>query len=228
MRIKFYILSRELQLYQCFLLGKDSSDSYLIGHKSEKQLYKNARVFKLNSYALYLFLNEIQCCPNYHSCVARNIKSSSSQFIIQLMPNKIEYIDRIWGEIVRQLVWEQLEVEYMMGWLSTLGGAFSALGDYFEDRAEIAGKISFHQMKLAYRLGDPNLLSRCKLFLSISLVQQNKFKFAQFIIKQQYQNALETEDNRLRKMCLGIWSKLQYTYKIHRQNRNKKKRCDKI
>ena len=108
------------------------------------------------------------------------------------------------------------------------GGAFSALGDYFEDRAEIAGKISFQQMKLAYRLGDPNLLSRCKLFLSISFIQQNRFSLAKFIVKQQYQNALEIDDNRLRKMCLGIWSKLQYTYKVHRENRNKKKRCHKI
>ena len=78
-------------------------------------------------------------------------------------------------------------------------------------------------MKLAYRLGDPNLLSRCKLFLSISLIQQNRLKLAQFIIRQQYQFALEIDDNRLRKMCLGIWSKLQYTYKINRQKRNKNK-----
>lgn len=79
-------------------------------------------------------------------------------------------------------------------------------------------------MKLAYRLGDPNLLARCKLFLSISLIQQRRFKFAQFIVRQQYQYALEIDDNRLRKMCLGIWSKLQYTYKIHRQNRRNKKK----
>jgi hypothetical protein len=162
---------------------------------------------------------------------------------MELILNNIVYFR---GEIVRQLVWEQLEIEYMMGWLSTLGkmqsdkinsgfsiklyyiistgGAFSALGDYFEDRAEIAGKISFQQMKLAYRLADPNLLARCKLFLSIALIQQNRFKFAQFIIRQQYQYALEIDDNRLRKMCLGIWSKLQYTYKVHRQNRNKKRK----
>lgn len=96
MKIKFYILSRELQLYQCFLLGKDSNDSYLIGQKSGKQLCKNSRTFQLNSYDLYLFLNEIQCCPNYRYCVARNIKSSSNPFVVQLKPNNIEYIDKIW------------------------------------------------------------------------------------------------------------------------------------
>jgi hypothetical protein len=96
MKIKFYVLSCELQLYQCFLLGKDSSDKYLIGQKSERQLCKNSRTYQLNSYALHSFLNEIQCCPNYHYCVARNIKCSDSLFVIKLVPNKTEYIDKIW------------------------------------------------------------------------------------------------------------------------------------
>jgi len=34
-------------------------------------------------------------------------------------------IDDFRGEIVRQLVLEQLEIEYMMGWLSTLGKTLS-------------------------------------------------------------------------------------------------------
>lgn len=96
MKIKFYILTCEVQLYQCFLLGKDSSDNFLIGQKSGKQLCKSSRIYQLNSYGLYLFINEIQCCPHYHYCVARNIKSSSNPFVVQLIPNKIEYIDRVW------------------------------------------------------------------------------------------------------------------------------------
>lgn len=120
---------------------------------------------------------------------------------------------------MRQLVWEQIEIDHMFSWLSTLGGAFSALGDYFEDRARIAAKISIHQMKLAYRMGDPNLISRCKLFLSISLMQQLKFKFAKNIIRQQFEFAKAVDDSRLIKMCLGIWSKLQYSYKVYRNKR---------
>lgn len=71
-------------------------------------------------------------------------------------------------------------------------------------------------MKLAIRLGDPNLISRCKLFLSISLMQLNKLKMAQLIIRQQYEYAKSVNDTRLVKMCLGIWSKLQYTHKVNR------------
>jgi Domain of unknown function (DUF4807) len=115
---------------------------------------------------------------------------------------------------VRVLVWEQIEIDHMFSWLSTLGGGFSALGDYFEDRAKIAGKISIQQMRLAYRLGDPNLISRCKLFLSISLIQQGNLKLAQKLIREQFEFGKSSYDTRLVKMCLGIWSKLQYTHKI--------------
>lgn len=120
---------------------------------------------------------------------------------------------------MRILIWEQIEADHMFSWLSTLGGAFSALGDYFEDRAEIAGKISIHQMRLANRLADPNLISRCKLFFSISLMQRNRLKLAQLIIRQQYEFAKSNNDTRLWKMCQGIWAKLQYTHMINRKKR---------
>lgn len=116
-------------------------------------------------------------------------------------------------------MWELIEADHMFSWLSTLGGAFSALGDYYEDRAAIAGKISIQQMRLANRLGDPCLISRCYLFFSISLMQRKKLKLAQFIIRKQYEFALQNHDYRLWKMCLGIWSKLQYTHMINRKKR---------
>ena len=111
-------------------------------------------------------------------------------------------------------------MDHMFSWLSTLGGAFSALGDYYEDRSTIASKISIHQIRLAYKFGDPSLIARCKLFLSISFIQQHRFKLARRIIKIVYDYANATEDTRLIKMCLGIWSKLQYTHKL-RKNENK-------
>lgn len=51
------------------------------------------------------------------------------------------------------MVKERCEVDHAFSWLSTLGGAFSALGDYFENCAETAGKISIQQLQLAFRLG---------------------------------------------------------------------------
>lgn len=37
------------------------------------------------------------------------------------------------NERIVRLVWMRLEIENAFSWLSTLGGAYSALGDYFED-----------------------------------------------------------------------------------------------
>jgi hypothetical protein len=128
------------------------------------------------------------------------------------------------GEIVRTLCWEQIEIEYMLSWLSTLGGGFSALGDYFDERAKIAGKIAIYQMKIAFRIGDPILLTRCKLYLSIALIQRKHFKFAQALIREQYEFAKTAVDSRLRNMCLGIWSKLQYSHKMFRENRRELRR----
>lgn len=111
----------------------------------------------------------------------------------------------------------------MMSWFSTLGGAFSALGDYFEEKSVIAGKISLNQMRIAFKLGDPSVISRCKLYLTISLIQQLKFNLAQKLIREQWKFANSVKDTRLRNMCLGIWSKLQYSYKVYRKNRKIKR-----
>lgn len=83
----------------------------------------------------------------------------------------------------------------------------------------LAGKISIKQMMLANKLGDPGLLARSKLFLSISLIQQLKFKLARKIIEEQYYFGQYTGDKRLIKMCFGIWSKLQYSHKMFKNKR---------
>lgn len=121
-----------------------------------------------------------------------------------------------------EMVRERCELDHALSWLSTLGGAFSALGDYFDNCAEIAGKISVNQLKLALRLGDPTIASRCRLFYSLSLIQQKRFKLAKYIIYHEYKTAKNATvtDERLVKMCVGIWSKLQYEHTI-RRNRKK-------
>lgn len=80
-------------------------------------------------------------------------------------------------------------------------------------QAEMAGKISVHQMKLAFQLGDPFLVARCKLYYSIALIQRGLIRPAKEIVRSQYRFAKQEEefDPKLLKMCLGIWSKLVYT-----------------
>lgn len=109
-----------------------------------------------------------------------------------------------------------------MSWLSTLGGAFSALGDFFDQAAERAGRISFYQLKLAIKSGDPSIIARSKLYYSISLIQKGNFREAKRIILNQYEHAKEefnAGDPRLYKMCHGIWLKLQYTHQMKLENK---------
>lgn len=119
------------------------------------------------------------------------------------------------------LLRERCELEHTLSWLSTLGGAFSALGDYSINFAEIAGKISLNQLYLAFRLGDPTVISRCRLFFSLSLIQRQYFKLAKRIVYSEYVKAKNDTiiDTRLINMCKGIWCKMKYEYQIYKKKR---------
>ncbi|XP_054728755.1 uncharacterized protein F58A4.6 [Anastrepha obliqua] len=133
---------------------------------------------------------------------------------LQLRPPKKEVIDYKWNLILAHTLWERIEVEYLMSWLSTLGGGFSALGEQFSRCADVAGKISLRQLHIGLRLGDPFLQARCKLYYSISLIQTGRLRQAKYIIREQYKFAMKQKelDGRLVKMCQGIWLRLQYEY----------------
>ncbi|XP_039959304.1 uncharacterized protein F58A4.6 [Bactrocera tryoni] len=135
-------------------------------------------------------------------------------FWLQLRPPTKEVIDYKWNRILSHTLWEHIEVEYLMSWLSTLGGGYSALGEQFSKCAEVAGKISLRQFNIGLRLGDPFLQARCKLYYSISLIQTGQLRKAKYIIREQYKFAKKQKefDGRLVKMCHGIWLRLQYEY----------------
>ncbi|EDW75082.1 uncharacterized protein Dwil_GK19894 [Drosophila willistoni] len=133
---------------------------------------------------------------------------------LEFHPPDKDTIDYKWADMLAYTIWEHIEVEHMMSWLSTLGGGFSALGEQFERCAETAGKISLKQLNIGLRLGDPFLQARCKLYYSISLIQRGKLRHAKHLIRNQYQfaKANEEADRRLIRMCRGIWLRLQFEY----------------
>lgn len=97
MKIKFYLLHRDLSLYTCFVITTDLGiNTYLINKKTNKVLPKNSDIHQINCYAFYLFLNELECCPTSHRAVARNIKRLPVPYVIQLTENKTEFIDKTW------------------------------------------------------------------------------------------------------------------------------------
>lgn len=162
---------------------------------------------------------------------------------LALRPPEHDTIDYKWAHMLAHTIWEHIEVEHLMSWLSTLGGGFSALGEQFErcvsflpppplpisktlfnvfiQQAKTAGKISLQQLTIGLRLGDPFLQARCKLYYSISLIQRGQLRQAKHMIRQQYQFAIKHKehDQRLLRMCLGIWLRLRFEYEERRKRR---------
>ena len=148
--------------------------------------------------------------------------TNSMIIFMRLRTPKKQFLDRMWNERMTQMTLERREVDHAMSWLSTLGGAFSALGDEFQHCAEIAGKISVKQFELALRLGDPLLVARCQLYAALSLIQQGHLKTARKTVRSIYKFSINQNDIRLQKMCHGIWAKLQY---YHKKQKERHKAC---
>lgn len=140
-------------------------------------------------------------------------------FIRLRMPKK-QFLDYKWNKILMQIIREKQEADCAMSWLSTLGGAFSALGEEFEHCAEMAGKISVRQFELALRLDNPLLIARCRLYSALSLIQRGCFTTPKYMIRGIYKFALREKDERLQNMCRGVWAKLRYSYEQYKQEKS--------
>lgn len=141
--------------------------------------------------------------------------------IYQDQPKK-HPLDYAGNKIFEFLVHQRIELEHAMSWLSTLGGAFSALGDNQIHCAVVAGRISVQQFRIAMELGDEITVIRCILYYGMSLVQRGQLKQAKKVIEHQYNMAkmMPCVDKRILSMCHGIWARLKYEYE--------KRRCLKI
>ncbi|KAH8365780.1 hypothetical protein KR093_004363, partial [Drosophila rubida] len=120
--------------------------------------------------------------------------------------------DYKWMQMLSHTICEHVQLEHLMCWLSTLGGGYSSLGDQFERCAEAAGQISLQQLSIGIRLGNPLMQSRCKLYYSISLIQRGALRRAKQLIRVQHRLARRQHDQRLLRMCQGIWEQLRYEY----------------
>ncbi|XP_055910062.1 uncharacterized protein F58A4.6 [Eupeodes corollae] len=187
----------------------------------KSKLSKNRRKTEANGIDVYFFIREILNFTSYRQkCLNDNVKEGIF-LLIQIVPPEREVIDYKWNQMTSYTLWEKIEVDYLMSWLSTLGGGFSALGEQFSTCAETAGKISLRQLQLGLRLGDPFLQARCKLYYSISLIQTGRLRYAKYIIREQYKFARQHKaiDGRLVKMCFGIWHRLQYEYMLKQKRK---------
>ncbi|ENN71874.1 hypothetical protein YQE_11489, partial [Dendroctonus ponderosae] len=183
------------------------------------------KALKLDCVFVHYFVKAMDESSVYRRGVLDTVQRWRAPDVLILSPTDKDLIDYNWNARVYRMVRERCEVDHAFSWLSTLGGAFSALGDYFENCAETAGRISMQQLMLAARIGDPNVQARCRLYFSLSLIQKKRFQLASRIIRQEYHLAQRQAaiDERLVRMCKGIWAKLQYEHGTHKRNTSRLK-----
>lgn len=144
---------------------------------SKNENYKEEFITNLNCHGLTIFLTEPAMIDiDYKSCHIAFLK-----------------------------IWEQVELEDALHWLSTLGGAYSNLGDHSLDYAKKAGENAFKQMRVALRSSDPLVVYKCWLFVAMSLMQQKELKKSKAIIQKVHEEVKNNhEDKPVLCMCKGI------------------------
>lgn len=133
--------------------------------------------------------------------------------VIEIIPiypkQKVDYAwtYRIGGQMVKKMLLEEA-----FAWFSTLGGAYSSLGDHFSSFAEQAGKIAMKQLKIANEEGDPILASKAKLFFAQSLMQRGYVIESGRIIKAQtiFAKRMIVPDSKLLTMCRALRKRWKY------------------
>lgn len=135
-----------------------------------------------------------------------------------VMPEKCE-IGYKSLSLALKILWERIELDDAMHWLSTLGGAYSNLGEHSLSFAHRACENALRQMKIALKSDDPFVIYRCWLYVAMSLMQQGKLSSSRRIIEAVYRkfSTLDkmnhrTEDEKILKMCLGIWARLMHVW----------------
>ena len=143
--IEFYVYDDLNRFLDKFILNssllcepKQIDSRELDDNKCQKK--KFVKILKVDGYFLSAFSHLIKVSEFYSNAVAKGLMQSSSHISqkkccikFQLVKPKFEVIDYVWNEKISNLVLQRQEQEQAMSWLSTLGGAFSALGDKFEN-----------------------------------------------------------------------------------------------
>lgn len=190
----------------------------------EKPCLKFRWSIHLDGYCLSAFHHTLKISSDYRSHVFnflygmlknQAVKSSLTEIIMHQDQPKKHLLDYAGGRRLEFLLYQRMELEHAMAWLSTLGGAFSALGDHQTRCAIVAGHISVQQFRIAVNLGDELTKMRCILYYGYSLIQRGYLKQARKVIEHQYNlaKAMPYVDSRILSMCHGIWARLKYERK---------------
>lgn len=180
-------------------------------------------------YFLYCFDNY----SVYRNNVRKNLESITKyssfdenyfDLLIKCRVNDLNLISSIiididWCRRIQYFAILRMELEESLSWLSTLGGAYSSLGDRNLRFAHEAETISWKQMKLSLIYGDPNLIARCLIYLSHSWCQQGRRREAIKLIRHYLYpflirlSLIHNCDRIVRRMYQALCFRIRYIYK---------------
>uniref|UniRef100_A0A183BLY6 PseudoU_synth_2 domain-containing protein n=1 Tax=Globodera pallida TaxID=36090 RepID=A0A183BLY6_GLOPA len=123
------------------------------------------------------------------------------------------HIDKRWDGMVSALVLRVLQIETELWRLSTLGGAASAMGFFSPQFTQYAFMISVKQLRLAFLVGDPVLVSRCFLYISLAFAQKGCYRIALKILRQEWVRGKELGSTFLLNCARGVWSTIKWRMK---------------
>jgi len=181
-------------------------------------LSPNTYSFSIPPRAASTFCNLLQSNLYYKQSVVRywTCSCNSNMLIIHLNNTSTVYMDYIGANIAKTVIMEMIELEDALHWLSTLGGAFSNLGEHDPQFAVKAGTNAMKQLLVAMRSGDKTVMVKCWLFMGQSLLQQGQFNEAAKILRSVWSIchlpplSLLTSTSKLLNMCRGIWARLKH------------------
>ncbi|UMM24545.1 hypothetical protein L5515_004730 [Caenorhabditis briggsae] len=139
-----------------------------------------------------------------------NISDKNEVHIEILVKNPPQNIDFGWERRMKHLFRYMLDLEKLMWNLSTLGGAYSAMGDFDTDYAKTAMKITTHQISLAKKYGDPVILARCYLYTALAEAQLGNLIQAVHIVRAVRHWSKQNPNTEIvQRCCEGVYQKLR-------------------
>ncbi|CAL8071423.1 unnamed protein product [Calicophoron daubneyi] len=127
-------------------------------------------------------------------------------------------IDMAFWEVVALRLYKYTILYEAMAWFSTLGGGFSCLGEKSFGAAEIAGKISLIQFRLATEMHSAVIMAKARLWFAQSLMQQGHLSQSANILKsihRHWKPLMHSDtpaEERIDLMALGLWERLRYLW----------------
>ncbi|XP_061193065.1 uncharacterized protein LOC133201282 [Saccostrea echinata] len=172
------------------------------------------RFFKKNYNSQHTIVNfNEQDMEAHTTTIKEQNKYVIFDYVVEVYPvypkQKVDYAwsYRLGAQMVRRMLLEEA-----FAWFSTLGGAYSSLGDCFPRFAEEAGRIAMKQLRIAEEEENPILECKAKLFFAQSLMQRGYTAESQRIIRAQtvFAKRMIEVDSKLLTMCHALRKRWKY------------------